>query len=145
MLCLGLKKSLSSPRLKLTAQGMAQCTNDQSLVWYHSAIRAPPNELLLYLDICWWDCFLDNHSSLSHWTVSNPFRWFTSWTTFETFQPSQQLTSKRFLSVILHWTLPTWVMMVVDWPLSCQSIQRRGFDSECGTLVSLSLASKFID
>ena len=28
MLCLGPKKSLSSLRLKLTAQGMAQCTND---------------------------------------------------------------------------------------------------------------------
>ena len=41
MLCLGLKKSLSSPRLKLTAQGMAQCTDDQSRVWYHSAIQAP--------------------------------------------------------------------------------------------------------
>ena len=33
--------SLSSPRLQLTAQGMAQCTDDQSLVWYHSAIQAP--------------------------------------------------------------------------------------------------------
>ena len=30
MLCLGLKKSLLSPRSKLTAQGMAQCTDDQS-------------------------------------------------------------------------------------------------------------------
>ena len=36
MLCLGPKKSLSSPRLKLTAQGMVQCTNVQS-----SAIQAP--------------------------------------------------------------------------------------------------------
>ena len=41
MLCLGLKKSLSSPRLKLKAQGMPQCTDDQSQVWYHSAIQAP--------------------------------------------------------------------------------------------------------
>ena len=41
MLCLGLKKSLLSPRLKLTAQGMAQPTDDQSWVWYHSAIQAP--------------------------------------------------------------------------------------------------------
>ena len=37
MLCLGLLKSLSSPRLKLTAQGMAQHTNVQSQLWYHSA------------------------------------------------------------------------------------------------------------
>ena len=42
MLCLGPKKCLSSLRLKLTTQGMAQHTNDQSLVWYHSAIQAPP-------------------------------------------------------------------------------------------------------
>ena len=41
MLCLGPKKSLSSPRLKLTAQGMAQCTNNQSQMWHHSAIQAP--------------------------------------------------------------------------------------------------------
>ena len=41
MLCLGPKKSLSSPRLKLMAQGMVQCTKDQSRVWYHSAIQAP--------------------------------------------------------------------------------------------------------
>ena len=32
MLCLGLKKSLLSPRLELTVQGMAQCTDDQSQV-----------------------------------------------------------------------------------------------------------------
>ena len=38
MLCFGLKKSLLSLRLKLTAQGMAQCTNDQSR---YSAIQAP--------------------------------------------------------------------------------------------------------
>ena len=37
MLCLGPKKSLLSPRLELAAQGMAQCTNDKSQVWYHSA------------------------------------------------------------------------------------------------------------
>ena len=41
MLCMGLEKSLLSPRLKLIAQGMAQCTDDQSQVWYHSAIQAP--------------------------------------------------------------------------------------------------------
>ena len=35
MLCLGPKKSLLSPRLELTAQGMAQCTDDKSQVWYH--------------------------------------------------------------------------------------------------------------
>ena len=28
-------------RLKLTAHGIAQCTNDQSRVWYHLAIQAP--------------------------------------------------------------------------------------------------------
>ena len=32
MLCLGLKKIFSSPGLELTAQGMAQCTYDQSQV-----------------------------------------------------------------------------------------------------------------
>ena len=41
MLCLGPKKSLLSPRLKLMAQDMAQCTDDQSQVWYHSAIQVP--------------------------------------------------------------------------------------------------------
>ena len=41
MLCLGPKKSLLSLRLKLMAQGMAQHTNDQSRVWYHSAIQVP--------------------------------------------------------------------------------------------------------
>ena len=41
MLCLGLNKSLSSPRLELTAQCMVQYTDDQSQVWYHSAIQAP--------------------------------------------------------------------------------------------------------
>ena len=40
-LCLGLKKSLSSPRLILTAQGMVQCTDDKSRVWYHWANQAP--------------------------------------------------------------------------------------------------------
>ena len=30
MLCLGLKKSLSSPRLELTAQGIAQHTDDKA-------------------------------------------------------------------------------------------------------------------
>ena len=32
MLCLGLKKSLSSPRLELMAQDMVQRTDDQSRV-----------------------------------------------------------------------------------------------------------------
>ena len=41
MLCLGPKKSLSSQMLELTTQGMAQHTNDQSQVWYHSAIQVP--------------------------------------------------------------------------------------------------------
>ena len=41
MLCLGLKKSLSSLRLKLKPQGMGQITDAQSWVWYHSAIQAP--------------------------------------------------------------------------------------------------------
>ena len=41
MLCLGPKKSLLSLRIELTAQGMPQSTDDQSLVWYHSAIQAP--------------------------------------------------------------------------------------------------------
>ena len=43
MLCLGQKKSLLSPRLELTAQGMAQYTDDKSQVWYHWAIQAPQN------------------------------------------------------------------------------------------------------
>ena len=41
LLYLGLKKSLLPPRLELMAQGIVQCTNDQSQVWYHSAIQAP--------------------------------------------------------------------------------------------------------
>ena len=45
MLCLGLKKSLLPPRLKLTAQGLVQCTNVQSWVWYHSGIQAPQESL----------------------------------------------------------------------------------------------------
>ena len=48
MLCLGQKKSLLSPRLVLTAQGMVQRTNDQIRVWYHSAIQAP---LILVLSL----------------------------------------------------------------------------------------------
>ena len=40
MLRLGLKKSLLSPRFKLMAQAMAQCTDVQSRVWYHSVIQA---------------------------------------------------------------------------------------------------------
>ena len=32
MLCLGTKKSLSSPRLELTAQGMVQCTEYKNQV-----------------------------------------------------------------------------------------------------------------
>ena len=32
IMCLGPKKTLSSPRLELTAQGMAQCPNDQNRV-----------------------------------------------------------------------------------------------------------------
>ena len=42
MMFLGPKKSLSSPRLKLMALGMAQHTYAQSQVWYHSAIQVPP-------------------------------------------------------------------------------------------------------
>ena len=38
---LGSEKSFSSPKLELTAKGMAQCTDDQSRVWYPSAILAP--------------------------------------------------------------------------------------------------------
>ena len=41
MLCLGPIKSFLSPWLELMAQGMVQCTDDQSRVWYHSAIQAP--------------------------------------------------------------------------------------------------------
>ena len=42
MLCLGPKKSLSLPTLELKAQGIAQCTKDQSQLRIHSAIQAPP-------------------------------------------------------------------------------------------------------
>ena len=38
---LGPKKSLSSLRLELMSQGIAQHTNVQSRVWYHSAIQGP--------------------------------------------------------------------------------------------------------
>ena len=38
---MGPKKSLSSPWLEVTAQDMAQYTDDQSRVWHHSAIQAP--------------------------------------------------------------------------------------------------------
>ena len=38
MLFLGPKKSLLSPRLELTDQGMAQYVYEKSRVWYHSAI-----------------------------------------------------------------------------------------------------------
>ena len=41
MLCLGTKKSLSPPRLVLSAQGMLMYTNDKSQVWYHFAIQEP--------------------------------------------------------------------------------------------------------
>ena len=41
MLHLRPKKSFLSPRLELAAQGMAQHIDDQSQVWYHSAIQAP--------------------------------------------------------------------------------------------------------
>ena len=58
MLRLGPKKSLLSLRLKLMAQGMAQCTDIQGRVWYHSAIQVP-------LKSCCWEetkskFFLDN-------------------------------------------------------------------------------------
>ena len=46
MLCLGLKKSLLSLRLKLTAQVMAQCTNDQSF-------QAPPSVIWYILAQVW--------------------------------------------------------------------------------------------
>ena len=39
MLWKGLEKSLLSLRLKLMAQAMAQCNDDQSWVWYPSAIQ----------------------------------------------------------------------------------------------------------
>ena len=53
---LGSKKSMFSPRLKLTAQGMAQYTDDQSQVWYHSAIQAPQKckGLVYFLYITLW-------------------------------------------------------------------------------------------
>ena len=41
MLRLGPKKSLLSLRLELMFQDMAQHTDDQSQVWYHSAIQTP--------------------------------------------------------------------------------------------------------
>ena len=47
MLCLGPKKSLLSPRLELMAQGMVQHTDNQSWVWYYSAIQAPQSEQTL--------------------------------------------------------------------------------------------------
>ena len=35
------KEFVVTKAFKLMAQGMAQCTNDQSRVWHHSAIQAP--------------------------------------------------------------------------------------------------------
>ena len=57
MLCLGPKKSLSSLRLKLLAQGMAQRTDDQSQVWYHSAIQAQADKVpkVLHVRAFLWD------------------------------------------------------------------------------------------
>ena len=76
MLCLGPNKSLSSPRLKLMAQGMAQYTDVQSRVWYHSAIQAPPlsvNELkprkcqlAIYLNAC-----LRMRFCWTHWSIAS--------------------------------------------------------------------------
>ena len=47
MMCLGLKKNLSSSRLELTAQTNAHHIKDQSHLWYHSAIQVAPTSLLL--------------------------------------------------------------------------------------------------
>ena len=69
MLCLGPKKSLSSLRLELMAQGMAQCTDDQSQVWYHLAIQAPRSVHSLYTSSPWpsrQHLRLD-HQALDHW------------------------------------------------------------------------------
>ena len=48
MLCLGPKKSLLVLRLECMGQGMPQCSNDKSRVWYHSAI-IPLSLVLIFL------------------------------------------------------------------------------------------------
>ena len=53
MLCLGMKKSLSSLRLELSAQGMAQCTDEKSQEWYYSAIQAPQPIIIYNVKLTW--------------------------------------------------------------------------------------------
>ena len=72
MLCLGPKKSLSSPRLKLTTQGMGQRTKDQSQVWYHSAIQGPQDlYLLLFFYYCAHFVQFDISSKLQYEAASD--------------------------------------------------------------------------
>ena len=79
MLCLGPKKSLSSQRLKLTVQGMAQCTDDQSRVWYHSTIQAPLSVPLIKFshhindDAC---NLVFNFGSLPVWLSLRALNWY---------------------------------------------------------------------
>ena len=50
------------------AQGMAQCTDDQSRVWYHSAIQAPP--AAYYIDNNIWQ-WTEVVAQLSEWAVTS--------------------------------------------------------------------------
>ena len=78
MLCLGLKKSLSSPRLELTAQGMVQHTNDQSRVRYHSATQVP----LTIIDVT---LFISGRQDGALWYIQNlekPASWHQRYDSF---------------------------------------------------------------
>ena len=48
---MGLIKSLMSLKLELTAQGVAEHTDVQSRVWYHSAIQVPISGFILSLAV----------------------------------------------------------------------------------------------
>ena len=61
-------KSLPSPRLNLTAQGMAKCNDVQSQVWYHSAIQAPLSKKTTDRK----NCQLFARSSASRWQTKVP-------------------------------------------------------------------------
>ena len=105
MLYLGMKKSFSSPRLKLTAQGMAQCTNDKSRVWYHSAIQAPQLIVLIRettsTSIRIWFCVNFDRSSEHIFNGPSPASYFPSFVVFfkQAFQYWQLINIKNIHQV----------------------------------------------
>ena len=96
MLCLGLKKSLSSPRLELTAQGMVQHTNDQSRVRYHSATQVP----LTIIDVT---LFISGRQDGALWYIQNlekPASWHQRYDSF--FGKSWELYYTCFVTLTSH-------------------------------------------